>query len=108
MVLEGEITVVLHTTQFNAKKGDSFYIPPKNYYNLINQKAREAELSLIQVNLQPMFWREFQILPACQSIASTVPVRRPPPHRQRLQPVGEAPASRPAAAGVAGIERLNV
>ena len=48
MVLEGEITVVLHTTQFNAKKGDSFYIPPKNYYNLINQKAREAELSLIQ------------------------------------------------------------
>jgi glyoxylate utilization-related uncharacterized protein len=48
VVLEGEITVVLHTTQFNAKKGDSFYIPPKNYYNLINGKAREAELSLIQ------------------------------------------------------------
>lgn len=46
--LEGEITVILHTTQFNAKKGDSFYIPPKNYYNLINQKAREAELSLVQ------------------------------------------------------------
>ncbi len=39
----------MHTTQFNAKKGDSFYIPPKNYYNLINQKVREAELSLIQV-----------------------------------------------------------
>merc|ERR1712047_234683 len=48
VVLEGGITVILHTTQFNAKKGDSFYIPPKNYYNLINQKAREAELSLIQ------------------------------------------------------------
>ncbi|XP_040578587.1 uncharacterized protein [Lepeophtheirus salmonis] len=48
VVLEGEISVVLHTTQFNAKKGDSFYIPPKNYYNLINQKVREAELSLIQ------------------------------------------------------------
>merc|ERR1719438_121543 len=48
VVLEGEITVILHTTQFNAKKGDSFYIPPKNYYNLINQNAREAELSLIQ------------------------------------------------------------
>ena len=48
MVLEGEINVVLHTTSFNAKKGDSFYIPPKNYYNLINQNAREAELSLIQ------------------------------------------------------------
>ena len=41
--------MILHTTQFNAKKGDSFYIPPKNYYNLINQKAREAELSLIQL-----------------------------------------------------------
>ena len=48
VVLEGEITVILHTTQFNAKKGDSFYIQPKNCYNLINQKAREAELSLIQ------------------------------------------------------------
>ena len=29
VVLEGEITVILHTTQFNAKKRDSFYIPPK-------------------------------------------------------------------------------
>merc|ERR1712203_1200339 len=48
VVLEGEITVVIHTTQFTAKKGDSFYIPPKNYYNLINNKAREAELSLLQ------------------------------------------------------------
>eukprot|EP00096_Caligus_rogercresseyi_P010951 TRINITY_DN414_c0_g1_i1.p1 TRINITY_DN414_c0_g1~~TRINITY_DN414_c0_g1_i1.p1 ORF type:complete len:876 (-),score=342.27 TRINITY_DN414_c0_g1_i1:817-3444(-) len=48
VVLEGEISVVLHTTQFSASKGDSFYIPPKNYYNLINQKVREAELSLIQ------------------------------------------------------------
>lgn len=48
VVLEGEITVVIHNTNFNAKKGDSFYIPPKNYYNLINNKAREAELSLLQ------------------------------------------------------------
>ena len=60
MVLEGEITVVLHTTQFNAKKGDSFYIPPKNYYNLINQKAREAELSLIQVSLHRSFGGNFK------------------------------------------------
>ena len=36
VVLEGEITVILHTTQFNAKKGDSFYIPPKNYYSWID------------------------------------------------------------------------
>jgi hypothetical protein len=34
-------------------QGDSFYIPPKNYYNLINQKAREAELSLIQFQVWP-------------------------------------------------------
>ena len=97
VVLEGEVTVVLHTTQFNAKKGDSFYIPPKNYYNLLNQKAREAELSLIQVFEVQMFWREFQIhLPNI-----SVPVRRAPPHRQRIQPVGEAPADGAAAAGSA-------
>ena len=53
---QGEITVILHTTQFNAKKGDSFYIPPKNYYNLINQKAREAELSLIQFQVRCQAW----------------------------------------------------
>jgi hypothetical protein len=40
--------MILHSTQFNAKKGNSFHIPPKIYYNLINQKAREAELSLLQ------------------------------------------------------------
>ena len=48
--------MILHTTQFNAKKGDSFYIPPKNYYNLINQKAREAELSLIQFQVRCQAW----------------------------------------------------
>ena len=48
VVLEGEVTVTLHTTQFNAKKGDSFYIPPKNDYQLINQAGREVELSLVQ------------------------------------------------------------
>merc|ERR1719356_1449735 len=37
-----------HLLSFLRIKGHSFYIPPKNYYNLINQKAREAELSLIQ------------------------------------------------------------
>ena len=48
VVLEGEITVVIHTTEFVAKKGDSFYIPPKNYYNLINKTPKLAELSLLQ------------------------------------------------------------
>jgi len=48
VVLEGEFTVILNTTQFTARKGDSFFIPPKNYYNLINMGSREAELSLFQ------------------------------------------------------------
>ena len=48
VVLEGEILVILHTTQFSARKGDSFYIPPKNYYNLINTRTREAEISVFQ------------------------------------------------------------
>jgi len=48
VVMEGEVSVTIHTSQFNAKKGDSFYVPPKNTYNLINQKETEAELSLIQ------------------------------------------------------------
>ena len=100
VVLEGEVTVVLHTTQFNAKKGDSFYIPPKNYYNLLNQKAREAELSLIQVfevKIRGGIGGNFKFTPSNIS----VPVRRAPPHRQRIQPVGEAPADGAAAAGSA-------
>eukprot|EP00092_Neocalanus_flemingeri_P030009 GFUD01032579.1.p1 GENE.GFUD01032579.1~~GFUD01032579.1.p1 ORF type:complete len:340 (-),score=86.10 GFUD01032579.1:135-1091(-) len=48
VVLEGEISVILPTTQFSAKKGDSFYILPKIDYNLINEKARDAELFAIQ------------------------------------------------------------
>jgi len=48
VVIEGEITVRLHTTNFKAKKKDSFYIPPKNYYDLINDEDEDAELSLTQ------------------------------------------------------------
>jgi len=39
VVLEGEITVILHTTQFNAKKGDSFYIPPKVSFFVLRVSA---------------------------------------------------------------------
>ena len=70
----------------------------KNYYNLINQKAREAELSLIQVfevKIREGIGGNFKFTPSNIS----VPVRRAPPHRQRIQPVGEAPADRAAAAG---------
>ena len=45
------------------------------------------------------FWREFQIhIPNI-----SVPVRRAPPHRQRIQPVGEAPADGAAAGSAAGV-----
>jgi len=48
MCLEGEVTVIVNTTKFSAKKGDSFYVLPKNKYNLVNEKALNAELSLVQ------------------------------------------------------------
>jgi hypothetical protein len=28
----------------DARKGDSFYIPPKNYYNLIDQRVSDGEV----------------------------------------------------------------
>ena len=87
VVLEGEITVVLHTTQFNAKKGDSFYIPPKNYYNLINNKAREAELSLIQVifrsgqtKLYPISFSQSMIREKKVFLHTCQGLRKPPIH----------------------------
>ena len=48
VVMEGEVTVTIHTTEFMARKGDSFYIPPKNSYNLVNSSDRECKLSIIQ------------------------------------------------------------
>ena len=48
VVMEGEVTVTIHTTEFMARKGDSFYIPPKNSYNLVNSSAGECKLSIIQ------------------------------------------------------------
>ena len=48
VVMEGEVTVTIHTTEFMARKGDSFYIPPKNSYNLVNSSVGECKLSIIQ------------------------------------------------------------
>ena len=47
MVLEGEVTVVLNTTQFLVTRGDSFFVPPHNSYNLLNLSAATAELFLL-------------------------------------------------------------
>ncbi|XP_040568949.1 uncharacterized protein [Lepeophtheirus salmonis] len=66
VVIEGEITVALQgsTSNFDCKKGDSFYIPPKNNYNLMNNKAREAELCIFQ------FANEGVIPPNSASVSS--------------------------------------
>ena len=48
VVMQGEVTVVLNTSQFVVSKGDSFLVPPHNTYNIINMKTREAELFLVQ------------------------------------------------------------
>merc|ERR1712098_13630 len=48
VVLGGEVTVVLNTSQFEVRKGDSFFVPPHNTYNILNLKPREAELFLVQ------------------------------------------------------------
>ncbi|XP_040569052.1 uncharacterized protein [Lepeophtheirus salmonis] len=66
VVIEGEITGALQgsTSNFDCKKGDSFYIPPKNNYNLMNNKAREAELCIFQ------FANEGVIPPNSASVSS--------------------------------------
>jgi len=48
VVMQGEVTVVLNTSQFVVGRGDSFFVPPHNTYNILNMKAREAELFLVQ------------------------------------------------------------
>ena len=48
MVMQGEVTVVLNTTQLVVSRGDSFFVPPQNTYNILNMKAEEAEVFLVQ------------------------------------------------------------
>ena len=48
MVMKGEVTVVLNMTQFVVCRGDSFFVPTHNTYNIINMKAEEVELFLVE------------------------------------------------------------
>jgi glyoxylate utilization-related uncharacterized protein len=47
MVMKGEVTVVLNMTQFVVCRGDSFFVPTHNTYNISNMKAEEVELFLV-------------------------------------------------------------
>ena len=44
VVMRGEVTVVLNSSQFTATRGDTVYIPPHNTYNILNMGRDEAEL----------------------------------------------------------------
>ena len=48
VVMRGEVTVVLNTSQFMATRGDTIHIPPHNTYNLLNSGRDEAELFIVQ------------------------------------------------------------
>jgi len=58
VVTEGEVVVFIHTTQFMARAGDSFYVPPNNTYNIINVGHDMAELSITQYRLQEPLSKE--------------------------------------------------
>jgi len=47
-MMEGEVTVLLPTKDLKVGKGDSFLIPPRTRYDIHNEAARDAEISLIQ------------------------------------------------------------
>ena len=44
VVMRGELTVTLNSSNFMATRGDTVYIPPHNNYNLLNTGSDEAEL----------------------------------------------------------------
>ena len=48
VVMQGEVTVVINASQFVASRGDTFYVPPNNTYNLLNMSHSLAELFLVQ------------------------------------------------------------
>ena len=58
VVMQGEVTVVLNTTQFVVSRGDSFFVPPHNTYNILNMKAEEAELFLVQYKYEGSLLQE--------------------------------------------------
>ena len=44
VVMRGEVTVTLNSSNVMATRGDTIYIPPHNNYNLLNTGSEEAEL----------------------------------------------------------------
>jgi len=48
VVMQGEVTVVMNTSKFVVRRGDSFFVPPQNTYNITNMRACMAELFLVQ------------------------------------------------------------
>ena len=48
VVTQGEVTVMINSTQFVASQGDTFYVPAHNAYNLLNMGQNIAELFVVQ------------------------------------------------------------
>ena len=48
LVLEGELTVIITDEKFTARKGDTFYVPMNNKYDLLNQTQQKVELFVFQ------------------------------------------------------------
>ena len=44
VVMRGEVTVVINSSQFMATRGDIVYVPPDNTFDIINTGQDEAEL----------------------------------------------------------------
>ena len=48
VVMEGKVTVMINSSQFVATRGDTFFVPHHNTYNLINMRDSTAELFIVQ------------------------------------------------------------
>jgi len=48
VVLSGQLRVHVHTSEMEVERGDCFYVPPKNSYNIVNVGTATAELVLMQ------------------------------------------------------------
>ena len=102
VVLEGEITVILHTTQFNAKKGDSFYIPPKvglkksinDFHAKLKLDQRKVVVLLFPPLIQVYFYFPELLQPDQPEgsggwvVSDPVSIRRPPPNRAAIRQLG--------------------
>ena len=52
VVMRGEVTVTLNSSNVMATRGDTIYIPPHNNYNILNTGSDEAELFNFQYRLE--------------------------------------------------------